>query len=87
MSEEFYRLGLWPPCVIAETNAMWAAVRAAGEEIIDRGMVIRRRPIGQLLETGEIDLAVEVMHACGLRRLRICASLQLRSSSLPFRSP
>lgn len=38
MSEEFYRLGLLPPYVIAETNAMRAAARAAGEDVIDLGM-------------------------------------------------
>lgn len=38
MSDEFYRLSLLPPYVIAETNAMRAAARRAGEDVIDLGM-------------------------------------------------
>lgn len=38
MSDDFYRLKLLPPYVIAETNAMRAAARAAGEDVIDLGM-------------------------------------------------
>lgn len=38
MSMEFYRLSLLPPYVIAETNAMRATARAAGEDVIDLGM-------------------------------------------------
>jgi alanine-synthesizing transaminase len=38
MTDEFYRLSLLPPYVIAETNAMRAAARAAGEDIVDLGM-------------------------------------------------
>ncbi|MGK6320764.1 LL-diaminopimelate aminotransferase [Sphingomonas sp. DT-204] len=38
MSEEFYRIRRLPPYVIAEVNAMRAAARAAGEDIIDLGM-------------------------------------------------
>ena len=38
MSEEFYRMKRLPPYVIAEVNAMRAAARAAGEDIIDLGM-------------------------------------------------
>ena len=38
MSEEFYRVKRLPPYVIAEVNAMRAAARAAGEDIIDLGM-------------------------------------------------
>ena len=39
MSEdEFYRIKRLPPYVIAEVNAMRAAARAAGEDIIDLGM-------------------------------------------------
>ncbi|MDF0545244.1 LL-diaminopimelate aminotransferase [Sphingobium sp. H39-3-25] len=38
MSEEFYRLSLLPPYVIAETNAMRTAARSAGDDIIDLGM-------------------------------------------------
>jgi alanine-synthesizing transaminase len=38
MSEEFYRLKRLPPYVIAEVNAMRAAARSAGEDIIDLGM-------------------------------------------------
>lgn len=38
MSEEFYRMKRLPPYVIAETNAMRAAARAAGEDVIDLGM-------------------------------------------------
>jgi alanine-synthesizing transaminase len=38
MSEEFYRIRRLPPYVIAEVNAMRAAARAGGEDIIDLGM-------------------------------------------------
>lgn len=38
MSDEFYRMKRLPPYVIAEVNAMRAAARAAGEDIIDLGM-------------------------------------------------
>lgn len=38
MSKNFYRLSLLPPYAIAETNAMRAAARAAGEDVIDLGM-------------------------------------------------
>ncbi|MFM5914064.1 LL-diaminopimelate aminotransferase [Chakrabartia godavariana] len=38
MSEEFYRMKRLPPYVIAEVNAMRAAARAAGQDIIDLGM-------------------------------------------------
>jgi alanine-synthesizing transaminase len=38
MSEEFYRIKRLPPYIIAEVNAMRAAARAAGDDIIDLGM-------------------------------------------------
>lgn len=38
MSEEFYRIRRLPPYVIAEVNAMRAAARARGEDVIDLGM-------------------------------------------------
>lgn len=38
MSEEFYRVKRLPPYVFAEVNAMKAAARARGEDIIDLGM-------------------------------------------------
>ncbi len=38
MSDEFYRMKRLPPYVIAEVNALRAAARAAGEDIIDLGM-------------------------------------------------
>ncbi|MEH3107993.1 MAG: LL-diaminopimelate aminotransferase [Sphingomonas fennica] len=38
MSEEFYRIRRLPPYVIAEVNAMRAAARARGDDIIDLGM-------------------------------------------------
>jgi len=38
MSDEFYRMKRLPPYVIAEVNAMRAAARAEGEDIIDLGM-------------------------------------------------
>ena len=38
MAEEFYRIKRLPPYVIAEVNAMRAAARAGGEDIIDLGM-------------------------------------------------
>ncbi len=38
MSEDFYRIKRLPPYVIAEVNAMRAAARANGDDIIDLGM-------------------------------------------------
>ena len=38
MSQEFHRIKRLPPYVFAEVNAMKAAARAAGEDIIDLGM-------------------------------------------------
>ncbi|MBA2920757.1 LL-diaminopimelate aminotransferase [Sphingomonas sp. MAH-20] len=38
MDTDFYRIRRLPPYVIAEVNAMRAAARAAGEDIIDLGM-------------------------------------------------
>ncbi|MFM9936987.1 MAG: LL-diaminopimelate aminotransferase [Novosphingobium sp.] len=38
MDEEFYRMKRLPPYVIAEVNAMRAAARARGQDIIDLGM-------------------------------------------------
>ncbi|MDB5713009.1 MAG: LL-diaminopimelate aminotransferase [Sphingomonadales bacterium] len=38
MSDEFYRMKRLPPYVISEVNAMRAAARAGGEDIIDLGM-------------------------------------------------
>jgi len=38
MSDEFYRMKRLPPYVIAEVNAMRAAARARGEDVIDLGM-------------------------------------------------
>src|SRR5688572_18557589 len=38
MSDEFYRIKRLPPYVIAEVNAMRAAARARGDDIIDLGM-------------------------------------------------
>ena len=38
VEEEFYRMKRLPPYVIAEVNAMRAAARAAGRDIIDLGM-------------------------------------------------
>ena len=38
VTEEFYRIKRLPPYVFAEVNAMKAAARARGEDIIDLGM-------------------------------------------------
>src|SRR4249919_3494411 len=38
MSDEFYRIQRLPPYVFAEVNAMKAAARARGEDIVDLGM-------------------------------------------------
>jgi len=38
VTEEFYRMKRLPPYVIAEVNAMRAAARARGQDIIDLGM-------------------------------------------------
>ena len=56
MSQEFYRIKRLPPYVFAEVNAMKAAARAKGEDIIDFGMGNPDRPtpphiIAKLVET------------------------------------
>ena len=38
MDDEFYRIRRLPPYVFAEVNAMKAAARARGEDIVDLGM-------------------------------------------------
>ena len=38
MAEDFYRIRRLPPYVFAEVNAMKAAARARGEDVIDLGM-------------------------------------------------
>src|SRR5579859_8190086 len=38
MSEDFYRIRRLPPYVFAEVNAMKAAARARGEDVVDLGM-------------------------------------------------
>ena len=38
MTDEFYRIQRLPPYVFAEVNAMKAAARARGEDIVDLGM-------------------------------------------------
>ena len=38
MDETFYRIRRLPPYVFAEVNAMKAAARARGEDIVDLGM-------------------------------------------------
>jgi alanine-synthesizing transaminase len=56
MSQEFYRIRRLPPYVFAEVNAMKAAARAKGEDIIDLGMGNPDSPtpphiIAKLIET------------------------------------
>src|SRR3546814_18082230 len=38
MTDDFYRIHRLPPYVFAEVNAMKAAARARGEDIVDLGM-------------------------------------------------
>ena len=38
MTDDFYRIQRLPPYVFAEVNAMKAAARARGEDVIDLGM-------------------------------------------------
>ena len=38
MTDDFYRIRRLPPYVFAEVNAMKAAARARGEDIVDLGM-------------------------------------------------
>src|SRR6185503_13351273 len=38
MTDDFYRIQRLPPYVFAEVNAMKAAARARGEDIVDLGM-------------------------------------------------
>ena len=43
MTDEYYRIQRLPPYVFAEVNAMKAAARTRGEDIVDLGMGTRRR--------------------------------------------
>ena len=40
MKDEFYRIKRLPPYVFAEVNALKARARAAGRDVIDRGIVM-----------------------------------------------
>lgn len=76
MSEEFYRIKRLPPYVIAEVNAMRAAARAAGEDIIDLGMGNPDLPppqhvIDKLCEVARTRMAIRSPRAfrgCARRR-------------------
>ena len=67
MSEEFYRMKRLPPYVIAEVNAMRAAARGRGEDIIDLGMGNPDLPPPPHV----IDKLVEVARMAGLGPLAL----------------
>ena len=61
MNDDFYRIRRLPPYVFAEVNAMKAAARAAGEDIVDLGMGTRVRRKNQ---PGVEHNAYTVGHGC-----------------------
>src|SRR4029078_9570762 len=75
MDDEFYRMKRLPPYVIAEVNAMRAAARAAGKDIIDLGMGNPDLPppqhvIDKLCEVAQKPDAHGYSQSKGIPRLR-----------------
>ena len=76
MSEEFYRIKRLPPYVFAEVNAMKAAARARGEDIIDLGMgnpdgAPASHVIEKLCETAHDPTAHRYSASKGINGLRL----------------
>ncbi|MEH6792268.1 LL-diaminopimelate aminotransferase [Parasphingorhabdus sp.] len=76
MSEEFYRIKRLPPYVFAEVNAMKAAARARGEDIIDLGMgnpdgMPAKHVIDKLCETANDPTAHRYSASKGIKGLRL----------------
>ncbi len=93
MSDEFYRIKRLPPYVIAEVNAMRAAARAAGEDIIDLGMgnpdlpppqhvIDKLREVAQKPRCAWLFGSRRAFPACARRRPIIMAAASA-SSSIP----
>ena len=61
MIDEFHRIKRLPPYVFAEVNAMKAAARAAGDDIIDFGMGNPDSPTPQHI----VDKLIEVGYLAG----------------------
>ena len=75
MSEEYYRIRRLPPYVFAEVNAMKAAARARGEDIIDLGMgnpdgMPPRHVIEKLAEVAQSPTAHRYSASMGIKGLR-----------------
>lgn len=76
MSEDFYRIKRLPPYVFAEVNAMKAAARARGEDIIDLGMgnpdgAPAQHVIDKLCETANDPTAHRYSASKGIKGLRL----------------
>lgn len=76
MSEEFYRIKRLPPYVFAEVNAMKAAARARGEDIIDLGMgnpdgMPAQHVIDKLTEVANNPTAHRYSASKGIKGLRL----------------
>ena len=75
MNDDFYRIRRLPPYVFAEVNAMKAAARARGEDIIDLGMGNPDQPpaqhiIDKLCETANNPTAHRYSASKGIKGLR-----------------
>ena len=84
MTEEFYRIQRLPPYVFAEVNAMKAAARARGEDIIDLGMgnPDRGTPkhiVAKLIEAAQNPRNHRYSASRGISRLRVAITRWYRS--------
>ncbi|WP_265530590.1 LL-diaminopimelate aminotransferase [Sphingomicrobium marinum] len=75
MSEEYYRIRRLPPYVFAEVNAMKAAARQRGEDIIDLGMgnpdgMPPKHVIDKLAEVAQSPTAHRYSASMGIKGLR-----------------
>lgn len=80
MTEEFHRIKRLPPYVFAEVNAMKAAARAAGEDIIDLGMGNPDLPtpdhiVDKLCEAARDPKTHRYSASAGIKGLRLALSV------------
>ena len=93
MHTDFYRIRRLPPYVFAEVNAMKAAARARGEDIIDLGMgnpdgappahvIDKLAEVARKPEARTVIRRPRAFPACARRR-RLITSAGSASSSIP----
>ena len=66
MSDEFYRIRRLPPYVFAEVNAMKAAARARGEDIVERVALLRRGGTGRAPSGAPLGSVRDLLRVPGL---------------------